>query len=153
MYHCSHKFSDFSSLIFSQVSFEDTISGFHKTNKNTLSWWELSVGVLYSQLPVLPLVEKNIFIFIDESSLVPLTKRYELSVNAHIAFLQSCNTVAFLQEDECIFVGWIFTFTHVCHTTKNPLIYLSYLTSDFTATCCSKVQYDTTRFFYRIVKM
>ncbi len=72
---------------------------------------------------------------------------HPFSANAHLAFLQSCNTVAFLQEDKCIFVGWIFTFAHVWHTIKNPLIYLSYPTSDFTATCCSKVQYDTMRSF------
>ncbi len=81
------------------------------------------------------------------------TGKNRITVNAYLAFLQSCNTVAFIQEDECIFVGWIFPFTHVWHTTKNPLIYLSYPTSDFTATYCSKVQYDTIRFFYRTVKM
>ncbi len=45
-----------------------------------------------------------------------------LSAGAH-SFLRSCNTVAFLQEEKCIFVGWIFTFTHVWRTNKNPLIY------------------------------
>ncbi len=64
-----------------------------------------------------------------------------ISTGAHLVFLQSCSAVAFLQEDKCIFVEWIFTFTHVWRTTKNPLIYLSYPSSDFTATCCSKVQY------------
>ncbi len=70
-----------------------------------------------------------------------------LSAGAHLVFLRSCNTVAFLQENKYIFVEWIFTFTHVWRTTKNPLIYLLYPTSNFTATCCSKVQYDTIRFF------
>ncbi len=47
------------------------------------------------------------------------------SAGAHLAFLRSCNTVAFLQEGKYIFLGWIFTFTYVWRTTKNPLIYLS----------------------------
>ncbi len=71
---------------------------------------------------------------------------YCFSACAHLAFLQSCNAVAFLQEDKCVFVGWIFMFTHVWRTTTNLLIYLPYPTSDFTATCCSKVPYDTILF-------
>ncbi len=67
VYHCSCKFSNFLSLIFSLVIFKDTISGFTKLRRilrilsnNILacsSWWESSTGVLCSQLPVLPLVE------------------------------------------------------------------------------------------------
>ncbi len=71
-----------------------------------------------------------------------------LSAGAHLAFLWSCNMVAFLQEDKCIFVGWTFAFTHVWRTTKNPLIYLLYPTSDSTATCSSKVQYDMIRYVF-----
>ncbi len=70
-----------------------------------------------------------------------------LSTGAHLAFLQFCNTVSCLQEDKCIFVGCILTFTHVRRTTKNPLIYFLYPTSDFTAPFCSKVQYDKVHFF------
>ncbi len=60
--------------------FQDTISGFHTTSKNTtilsneiqfacLTWQELSAGVLYWQLPVLPLVKKKYFsVFIEQST-------------------------------------------------------------------------------------
>ncbi len=49
-----------------------------------------------------------------------------LSASAHLAFLQNRNTVAFLQEDMCIFVGWIFTFTHVLRecTMANQILCL-----------------------------
>ncbi len=40
---------------------------------------------------------------IEIPSFSKLTHR--LSAGAHLAFFRSCNTVAFLQEDKCIFVG------------------------------------------------
>ncbi len=64
VYRCSCKFSNVSRLIFSRWFLRTQFQGFAKLTRIlqilSLSWRELSIGVLYSQLPVLPLAEKTI---------------------------------------------------------------------------------------------
>ncbi len=47
-----------------------------------------------------------------------------LSAGAHLAFLQYCNTVALLQEDKCIFMGWIFTCPERMYNSASNCIFV-----------------------------